>query len=75
MKTFLKKLYILSFMALTVFFMVVIWNLTFGKLLEMMTSRKGTVQTDMVEKKEDRKEGRSFQKIMLSSDDTVKHYL
>jgi len=75
MKAFLKKLYIIAFMALTVFFMVVIWNLTFGKLWEMMTNRKTAGQTETARAPEDRKEDKAFKKIMLDSDETVKHYL
>jgi len=75
MKAFLKKLYILSFMALTVFFMVVIWNLTFGKLLEMMADRNTAGQAEIAGTQADRKEDQPFKKIMLESDETVKHYL
>jgi hypothetical protein len=75
MKTFLKKLYIFAFMALTVFFMVVIWNLTFGKLLGMVTGREGVNQTEMAKPREDQKKDQTFKKIMLESDEKVKHYL
>jgi hypothetical protein len=62
-------------MALTVFFMVVIWNLTFGKLLEMMASRKSAVQTEIARTQKAQKDAQPFKKIMLESDETVKHYL
>ena len=75
MKTFLKKLYILVFMALTVFFMVVIWNLTFGKLLDMITGKEDVSQSDMTRPQEDQEKDKAFKKIMLESDETVKHYL
>jgi len=75
MKTFFTRLYILFFMALTVVFMILIWKLTFGKLLGL----HGTAETPepaavSVPQTPSETEG-SFKKIVLESDETVKHYL
>jgi len=75
MKVFFTKLYILSFMAMTVFFMVVIWNLTFGKLIDEKQQRKAVDQTGMQAEKSGKPEDQSFRKIILEGDETVKHYL
>jgi len=76
MKTFLSKLYILTFMAMTVFFMVVIWNVTFGHLIDEYEQRKNVGQTETEKvRKEQKKEDQSFKKIILDSDEKVKHYL
>ena len=76
MKKFLSKLYILSFMAMTVFFMVVIWNVTFGHLIEEYEQRKspGQPETEAVGP-EMTKEEQTFKKIILEGDEKVKHYL
>ncbi len=76
MKNFLFKVYILAFMAMTVFFMVVIWNITFGHLFEEYHEREVLDQTDsLTARLEEKKEAQSFKKIILESDDKVKHYL
>jgi len=75
MKAFLSKLYILSFMALTVFFMVIIWNLTFSKLIEEQEQRKADDQAGLLKAQHDAKEEQSFKKIILEGDEKVKHYL
>lgn len=75
MKTILTKLYIIAFMAMTVFFTVVIWNLTFGELIEMYRHEEPVEQTEIQKKQQDEKEAQSFKKIILESDETVKHYL
>jgi len=75
MKVFFTKLYILSFMAMTVFFMVIIWNLTFGKLIEEKQQRKEVDQTGIQAEKSNKPEDQSFRKIILEGDETVKHYL
>jgi len=76
MKTFLSKLYILSFMAMTVFFMFLIWNVTFGHLIEEYKQRKSLDQTESEKVQSDtKKEAQSFKKIILDGDEKVKHYL
>jgi hypothetical protein len=75
MKAFLTKLYIVSFMVLTLFFMVLTWNLTFGKLIEEQSRRKSDDQADSLKALADGKEEQSFKKIILEGDEKVKHYL
>ena len=40
MKKLFTKLYILAFLALTMFFIVIIWNVTFGHIVEEYRERK-----------------------------------
>lgn len=75
MKAFLSKLYILSFMAMVVFSMVVIWNITFGHLIEEHENRKDVEQTEAQKKLSEADEEKSFKKIILEGDEKVKHYL
>jgi len=77
MKKLLQKLYILGFMGLTVAFSVVIWNVTFGHLIhEYHTRHEMREFKEQHEgEKEKEKEKASFEKIILKSDERVKHYL
>jgi hypothetical protein len=76
MKFFLSKLYILGFLALTVFFMFLIWKVTFGHLVEEYETRNAVIE---VKKESDLKaaaEEHSFKKIILEGDEKrVKRYL
>jgi hypothetical protein len=76
MKALLSKLYILIFMAVTLLYMFVIWNVTFGHIVEEYHYRKNTsdVSKDKETYDEDIKES-SFQKAIIESDERVKHYL
>ncbi len=76
MKTFLTKLYLLATIAVTVFLMFIIWELTFGHIVEEYKNRKefeqiaiATDQKAKVPKKE------NFKDLILDSDQRVKHYL
>jgi len=71
MKKVLSKIYILACMGLTVFFIVTIWNVTFGHIVGEYRSRK-KIET-MAAAKEAEKV--SFQETILDSDKTVRHYL
>jgi hypothetical protein len=75
MKAILYKLYIVSFMALTVFFMVIIWNLTFGKILEESEQRETADKAGLLEAQQGDEDEHSFKKIILEGDEKVKHYL
>jgi hypothetical protein len=76
MKKFFYRLYILSFMALTVFFMVIIWNMTFGKVLKEQEQREMLNQNEIQTAKQKKlQEEQSFKKIILEGDDKVKQYL
>lgn len=78
MKKLLSKLYILAFMGLTVLFTVMIWNVTFGHIVEEYHSRK-VVEDILNDKEQKLMESRnaeaSFQEAILDSEETVKHYL
>jgi len=77
-KKLLSKLYILACMALTVFFSVIIWNVTFGHIIEEYDSRKKieAIASIRHEKKtEGEKEKATFREAILESEETVKHYL
>ncbi|MGB3211386.1 MAG: cytochrome c3 family protein [Desulforhopalus sp.] len=76
MKWFFTKLYILAFMGLTVFFSVLIWNLTFAHLIHEYHARKGHVSIEEARKLiEEGPERQTFEQIILESEDRVKHYL
>jgi len=76
MKEFLFKIYMLAFMVLVVFFIVVIWNVTFGHIVHEYYERQeaATVET-LKEAKEKEVEKTTFEKVILESDERVKHYL
>ncbi len=76
MKKFMEKIYILVCMALTVGFIVLIWNLTFAHLIREYHDRqemKEIIAAEGETKKE--KEKTTFEKVILKSDQRVKHYL
>jgi len=76
MKCFFTKLYVLAFMGLVVFFGVLIWNLTFAHLIHEYHARKGDV-TITPSGENDKKDvgNQTFDKMILESEDRVKHYL
>ena len=76
MKKFLKKLYILLFMAITVFLSVVIWHLTFQHIVDERNQRKQTLEImAMREKNKKSTDGIDFKKDILDTEERVKHYL
>ena len=76
MKEFLFKIYMLAFMALVVFFIVVIWNVTFGHIVHEYYERQEVSDiTAINESKEQVVEKSTFEKVILESDERVKHYL
>jgi len=78
-KKVLSKLYILGFMVLTVVFMIIIWKLTFGHLIETNYLRKRAEEIAKNVEKEQKKEsvttGASFRESILEGEERVKHYL
>ncbi len=77
MKKLLAKLYILGFMVLTLYFMHIIWNVTFGHLFEENHFRKrfiamAKMKTEEVNKP---KGEATFQEAILEGEERVKHYL
>jgi len=77
MKKLLSKLYILGFMVLTVFFMHIIWKVTFAHLVDENHLRKRAVAIAKM-KTEDPEKSQGellFEKTILESQERVKHYL
>lgn len=76
MKEFFFKIYMLAFMALVVFFIVVIWNVTFGHLVhEYHERQKAQEIAALKEARDDKAKKTTFEKVILESDERVKHYL
>ena len=76
MKKLITKLYILGFMVLTLFFMHIIWKVTFGHLFEENSFRKKAVAiAKMQTQAEKPEEELSFEKAILEGEERVKHYL
>ncbi len=75
-KKLLSKLYILGFLVLTVFFMIIIWNVTFGHLVDAkhLLSRFEAI-AKMQEEQKDEAAEISFQDAILGGEERVKHYL
>ncbi|MBU1985660.1 MAG: hypothetical protein KJ846_00375, partial [Proteobacteria bacterium] len=65
------------FMGLVVFFSVLIWKLTFAHLIHEYHARKGDVSVQHTEEARQKKEKgkQTFDKMILESEDRVKHYL
>jgi hypothetical protein len=76
MKNFLFKIYMLGFMVLTVFFMVIIWKVTFAHIIHEYHERQEMQEFAKMEKTQEKKvEKTTFEKVILESDERVKHYL
>ncbi len=73
-KCLLTKLYILGFMGLVIFFMVLIWNLTFAHLLHEYHGRKGG-EAAALHGGEKKVQDQSFEQVILKSEKRVKNYL
>jgi len=76
MKNVLFKIYMLGFLVLTVFFMIMIWNVTFAHIVEEYHNRQEI--EEIVELKQTLKkkaEQSTFEKIILESEERIKHYL
>lgn len=78
-KKLFSKLYILAFMMLTVFFMLIIWKVTFGHLVEtnFLKNRIDEIAKDISKKqeKENVNTGVTFKESILQGEERVKHYL
>jgi hypothetical protein len=76
MKNFLFKIYMLGFMVLTVFFIVIIWKVTFGHIVHEYHERKESQEIEKLKEEQEQKiEKTTFEKIILESEERVKHYL
>ncbi len=78
MKKILAKLYILVGLVATVFFTILIWNLTFGKIVKEYHNRRQTeviIKDQALAKQVKEKAEATFKEAILESEETVKHYL
>ena len=76
MKCFFTKLYVLAFMGLVVFFAILIWKLTFAHLIHEYHARQGDVSIEYSGEVAKKDVGnQTFDKVILESEDRVKHYL
>ena len=77
MKKLLAKFYILGLMVLTVYFMVIIWKVTFGHIVEEYHTRQRNLEIAKIkeEQKKEKEEKITFQKVILEGEERVKHYL
>jgi hypothetical protein len=76
MKKILSKLYILGLLALTVVFTILIWNLTFAHLVDEYRERVAPEATAAKVETPKAEAGKaSFQKTIIESEETIKHYL
>lgn len=72
----LKFLLILFSLGLTIVYMVLIWNLTFGHLIDEVSERRAQLK-DIKEAKAQKRQNTvtSLQKTLFTGDERVKHYL
>ena len=76
MKKILFKVYMLAFLVLVVFFTITIWNVTFGHLVHEYAERKETEEIlKFKETQEEKVKKTTFEKVILQSEERVKHYL
>lgn len=76
MKNVLFKIYMLGFMALVVFFMVIIWKVTFAHIVHEYHTRQEVQEiAKFKEEQAQQSEKSTFEKIILESEERVKHYL
>ncbi|MBI4697701.1 MAG: hypothetical protein HY758_01970 [Nitrospirae bacterium] len=76
MLNILKKLYILAFMALTIFFMIIIWKVTFAQIIEEYHTRQEAIEFAKIKQQQKpEKEKTAFEKLVLEGDEKVKLYL
>ncbi len=76
MKNFLFKIYMLAFMVLVLFFISIIWKVTFAHIIHEYKDRKEAQEIgEFKEKRQDEAKKTTFEKIILESDEKVKHYL
>jgi hypothetical protein len=76
MKNIFYKVYIFGFMILTVFFMIIIWKVTFAHIIEEYHNRKELTAVEQLkeQKAQEQRKG-TFEKVILEGEETVKHYL
>lgn len=75
-KKIFTNLYIIVFMGIVGVFSVLIWNLTFGHIVEEMHYRQKVEELKEASPSvEDKKKDMSFEQIIIKSEKRVKHYL
>jgi hypothetical protein len=76
MKKLFSKLYILLFLALTVCFIVIIWNVTFGHVIEEYRHRQRNLEiAELKDQEKTAREKSTFEQAILGGEERVKHYL
>ncbi len=75
MKNVLTKLYIIGWIALTVFFMIIIWKVTFAHIIEEYHSRKEAIEIAKIKKELQEEKKTRFEKLIVESEEKVKLYL
>lgn len=76
MKNFLYKLYMVGWIALTIFFIIVIWKVTFNHIVEEYHARKEALEIAKFKEQQKKElEKTLFEKIIIESEERVKHYL
>ena len=76
MKKYLMKIYILGFAALSILFIMIIWNVTFAHVFEEFHERKEDLAALNIKGEKEAAPARTtFQKVILDNEETVKHYL
>jgi cell division protein FtsI/penicillin-binding protein 2 len=76
MKNFFFKIYMLAFMVLVVFFMVIIWKVTFAHIVHEYHERhKSQEIVKFKAEREQKTDKTKFEKVILESEERVKHYL
>jgi hypothetical protein len=76
MKNFFFKIYMLGFMVLVVFFMIIIWKVTFAHIVHEYHDRQQQKEIAKFKEEQTKKvEKSTFEKIILESEERVKYYL
>lgn len=76
MKNFFFKIYMIFFMVLTVFFIAVIWKVTFAHIIHERHERTQAEEIAKYKEEQELKAQKTtFEKIILESEERVKHYL
>jgi hypothetical protein len=76
MKELFFKIYMLGFLVLTVFFMFIIWKVTFAHIIEERQNRQEIEEIKQFKKEMKKKiEKTTFEKVIIESEERIKHYL
>ena len=76
MKKLITNLYLLGSLGLTVLFIIIIWNVTFGHIVEEYRMRQMNVEIAKLKDEQQKEQEKiTFQKAILEKEERVKHYL